>query len=168
MEAILEALGFDFWTFLFQAINVTVVLVLLYFILWKPLTQSFTNREEAIEGDLRKAASAREEAEEILSSYQHKIGEAHQEARAILEKTAKMADTTRSEIIAQAREEAGRVMEQARTEIEREKRAALADIRRQAADLVVTTASKVMARTLTTNDQEHLVKEALSEVERLQ
>ncbi len=168
MAAILEALSFNFWTFLFQTINVAVVLVLLYFILWKPLTQSFADREGAIEGDLKKAASAKDEAEEILSNYQHKINEAHQEAQAILEKTAKIADTTRAEIVAQARDEAGRVMEQARTEIEREKRAALADIRRQAADLVVVTASKVMARSLTANDQEHLVKEALSEVERLQ
>ena len=168
MGAILEALSFNFWTFLFQAINVAVVLVLLYFILWKPLSQSFANREEAIEGDLRKAASAKDEAEEILSSYQHRINEAHQEAEAILEKTTQMAETTRSEMVAQAREEAGRVMEQARMEIEREKRAALADIRRQAADLVVVTAGKVMARALTANDQEHLLKEALSEVERIQ
>lgn len=168
MAAMLEALSFNFWTFLFQAVNVAVVLGLLYFILWKPLAQSFAEREGAIGGDLRKAASAREQAEEILSNYQHKISEAHQEAQAILEKTNKLAETTRAEIVAQAREEAGRVMEQARMEIDREKRAALADIRRQAADLVVITAGKVMARALTPDDQEHLVKEALSEVERLQ
>ncbi|NLA27163.1 MAG: F0F1 ATP synthase subunit B [Firmicutes bacterium] len=168
MGAIFDALSFNVWTFLFQAVNVAVVLGLLYFILWKPLSQNFANREEAIEGDLKKAASAKEEAEKILSNYQHKIDEAHQEAQAILEKTTKMAETTRTELVTQAREEAGQVMEQARMEIEREKRAALADIRRQAADLVVMTAGKVMARTLTPNDQEHLIKEALSEVERLQ
>ncbi len=168
MAAMLEALSFNIWTFLFQAVNVSIVLGLLYLILWKPLAQSFADREGAIGGDLKKAASAKEEAEKILSNYQHKISEAHQEAQAILEKTTKMAETTRAEIVAQAREEAGQVMEQARMEIEREKRVALVEIRRQAADLVVTTASKVMARALTPNDQEHLVKEALSEVERLQ
>ena len=168
MAEIFQALSFEPWTFLFQAINVAIVLGLLYLILWKPLSQSFANREEKIEGDLRKANSAKEEAEAILSNYQHKIDEAHQEAQAILEKTTKMAENTRAEIVAQAREEAGRVMEQARMEIEREKRAALAAIRSQAADLVVMTTSKVMARALTPSDQEHLVKEALSEGERLQ
>lgn len=168
MAAIFEALKFEPATFFFQALNVAVVMVILYFILWKPLSKSFNDREEQIGGDLKKASSAREEAEELLSSYQHRIDEAHREAQTILEKTAKMAETTRVEIVAQAREEAGRVMEQARMEIEREKRAALADIRLQAADLVVTTAGKVMARALTPSDQEHLVKEALSEVERLQ
>lgn len=168
MAAIFEALSFNNFTFLFEAANVAVVLGLLYFILWKPLAKSFAAREESIEGNLKKAASAREEAEEILSGYQQKISEANREAQAILEKTTEMAETTRTEIVARAREEAGRVMEQARMEIEREKRAALADIRRQAADLVVTTAGKVMARALTPDDREHLVKEALSEVERLQ
>ena len=168
MEAIFEALKFEPWTFLFQAINVAVVMGILYFILWGPLSRSFADREEKIDGDLKKATSAREEAEEILSNYQHRIDEAHREAEAILEQAAKMAETTRTELVTQAREEAGRVLEQARMEIEREKRAALATIRSQAADLVVMTASKVMARTLTPNDQEHLVKEALSEVERLQ
>jgi F-type H+-transporting ATPase subunit b len=168
VAAIFEALSFNIKTFLFEAANVAVVLGLLYFILWKPLAKSFADREESIEGNLKKAASAREEAEEILSGYQQKISEANREAQAILEKTTEMAETTRTEIVARAREEAGRVMEQARMEIEREKRAALADIRRQAADLVVTTAGKVMARALTPDDREHLVKEALSEVERLQ
>lgn len=168
MGAIFEALKFDLATFLFQALNVAVVMAILYYILWKPLSKSFADREEKIDGDIQKANSAREEAEQVLANYQHKIDEAHQEAQAILEKTAKMAETTRAELMAQAKEEAGRVMEQARMEIEREKRSALADIRRQAADLVVMTAGKVMARTLTPNDQEHLIKEALSEVERLQ
>ncbi len=168
MGAIFDALKFDPATFLFQALNVAVVMVILYYILWKPLSKSFADREEKIDGDIQKANSAREEAEQVLANYQHKIDEAHQEAQAILEKTAKMAETTRAELVTQAKEEAGRVMEQARMEIEREKRAALADIRRQAADLVVMTAGKVMARALTPNDQEHLIKEALSEVERLQ
>jgi len=59
MAEIFQALSFEPWTFLFQAINVAIVLGLLYLILWKPLSQSFANREEKIEGDLRKANSAK-------------------------------------------------------------------------------------------------------------
>ena len=171
MSAIMEALGalgFNLWSFLFQALNVAVVMGILYFILWRPLSKSFTDREEMIKGDLEQAASAREEAEEILANYQQKIDEANREAQVILKKAAEMAETTRAEILARTHEEAGQLMEQARMEIEREKRAALADIRRQAAELVVATAGRVMARTLTPSDQEHLVREALSEVARIQ
>jgi F-type H+-transporting ATPase subunit b len=168
MQAIFEALAFDPWTFLIQAINVLVVLGLLYVILWKPLSRTLHHREEKIEGDLKEAASIREQADEMLSSYQQQLDQARQEAESILQRANEMAETTRSEIVTQAKAEAARVLEQARLELEKEKTAAIAAIQSQTADLVVTVAGKVMARTLTSEDQEHLLQEALAEVERLQ
>ena len=168
MQAIFEALAFDPWTFLLQAINVLVVLGLLYLILWKPLNRTLQNREEKIEGDLREAASIREQAGEMLASYQQQLDQARQEAQGILQRANAMAETTRSEIISQAKAEAARILEEARQELEKEKSAAIAAIQNQAAELVVAVAGKVMARTLTPEDQEHLLQEALAEVERLQ
>ncbi|MGI6319323.1 MAG: F0F1 ATP synthase subunit B [Dethiobacteria bacterium] len=167
MEAIFDALAFDIWTFLFQTVNVLVVLGGLYLILWKPLNKAMQTRGEKIEGDLREAASAREKADELLASYQQQLKEAHQEAQAILQRAAEMAEVTRSELVAQAKEEAARALEQARLEIEKEKRVAMAAIRSQAAELVVMATGKVLARTLTSEDQEHLLQNALAEVERL-
>lgn len=167
MEAIFDALAFNIWTFLLQTVNVLVVLGGLYLILWKPLSKTIKSRGEKIEGDLREAASAREKADELLASYQQQLKEAHQEAQAILQRAAEMAEVTRSELVAQAKEEAARALEQARLEIEKEKRVAMAAIRSQAAELVVMATGKVLARTLTSEDQEHLLQNALAEVERL-
>lgn len=167
MEAIFDALAFNIWTFLLQTVNVLVVLGGLYLILWKPLNKAMQTRGEKIEGDLREAASAREKADELLASYQQQLKEAHQEAQAILQRAAEMAEVTRSELVAQAKEEAARALEQARLEIEKEKRVAMAAIRSQAAELVVMATGKVLARTLTSEDQEHLLQNALAEVERL-
>ena len=168
MDAIFEALAFDPWTFMFQAFNVLIILAALYFIFWKPLVKVLNNREENIKGNLKEAASAREKAGEVLASYQQKIDQAHQETQAILEKATRLGETTRSEMIAEAKEEATRILEQAHQDIEREKRAAMASIRSQAADLILLATTRVLARTLTPSDQEHLVKEALAEVERIQ
>ncbi len=155
-------------TFLLQTVNVLIVLGGLYLILWKPLSKTIKSRGEKIEGDLKEAASAREKADELLASYQLQLNEAHQEAQAILQRAAEMAEVTRSELVAQAKVEAGRALEQARLEIEKEKRSAVAAIRSQAAELVVMATGKVLARTLTSEDQEHLLQDALAEVERLQ
>ena len=167
MDAIFEALAFNIWTFLFQTINVLLVLGGLYLILWKPLKKTLASREEKIQGDLKEAASAKEKAEELLASYKEQLNQAQQEAQNILQRANEMAEVTRSEIVAQAKEEAARALEQARLELEKEKSSAIAAIRNQAADLVVAAASKVLARTLTSEDQEHLLQEALAEVERL-
>lgn len=102
-----------------------------------------------------------------MASYQQQLNQAQQEAQNILQRANEMAEVTRTEIVAQAKEEAARALEQARLELEKEKRSAIAAIRSQTADLVVMAASKVLARTLTSEDQEHLLQEALAEVERL-
>ncbi len=168
MEAIIEALGFDPWTFLLQAINIIIILSALYFLLWKPVVKALTNREEKIEENLKEAAAAREKAEEALTSYQQQIDQAHQEAQAILEQATKLSETTRQEILAQAKQEADRILEQARRDIEKEKKAAMDNIRSQAADLILMATTKILARNLSAGDQEHLIREALAEVERLQ
>ena len=87
---------------------------------------------------------------------------------AILEKATRLGEETRQEIINQAKQEAARILEQARLDIEREKRAAVASLRSQAADFILTATSRVLARTLTPVDQEELVRAALTEVERIQ
>ncbi len=168
MEAVFEALDLNIWTFLQQAVNVLVVLGGLYLILWKPLSKAMLSREEKIEKDLKEAASAREKADEILASYQQQLNQAHQEAKAILQRATEMAEVARLETVAQAKKEAARALEQARLEIEKEKGLAIAAIHNQAADIAVTVAGKVLARTLNPGDQEYLLQEALTEVERLQ
>ncbi|BCV23030.1 F0F1 ATP synthase subunit B [Moorella sp. Hama-1] len=168
MQAIFQALNFNPWTFLFQAINLLVVMGLLYVFLYKPLGKILADREARIEGNLNDAAAAREKAENILAEYRQQLQGARQEAQTILDRAAKMAEETRTEIINRAREEAERTLEQARGEIEGEKSKALAAIRSEAASLAVLAASKVLERSLTPDDQERLAREALAEVERLQ
>ncbi|HHP50410.1 MAG TPA: ATP synthase F0 subunit B [Moorella mulderi] len=164
---ILKALNFDLWTFGFQVINLLVVMGFLYYILWKPLMRTMTSREEKIQGDLQAAGEARRKAEELLAAYREQIQKAHQEAQAIVDQARKAAEEVRRQILAQAEEEAQGILKRTREKIEEEKRQALAAIRAEAADLVVLAASKVIARTLTPEDHETLIREALTEVEKV-
>jgi hypothetical protein len=50
MEAIFDALAFNIWTFLFQTVNVLVVLGGLYLILWKPLNKTLQPEEKKLKG----------------------------------------------------------------------------------------------------------------------
>ncbi|AKX95240.1 F0F1 ATP synthase subunit B [Neomoorella thermoacetica] len=168
MQAIFQALNFNPWTFLFQTLNLLVVMGLLYVFLYKPLGKVLADREARIEGNLNDAAAAREKAENILAEYRQQLQGARQEAQAILDRATKMAEETRAEIINRAREEAERTLAQARREIEGEKSKALAAIRSEAASLAILAAGKVLERSLTPDDQERLAREAIAEVERLQ
>ena len=72
MGAIIDALGINFWTVFWQAINVLIILAGLYFIFWKLLIKTLIERQEKIEGNIKEAALAREKAEEVLASYEEK------------------------------------------------------------------------------------------------
>lgn len=168
MQGIMEALNFHPWTFLWQVVNLLFVIGVLYIFLYKPLGKLLADREARIEGNINKAAEARENAEKLLSDYQKQLQDARREAQDIIERATKLGEETRMEIVNKAKEEANRVMEQTRAEIEAEKAKALADIRNEAANLAVLAAGKILERTLTEDDQVRLAKEAVAEVERLQ
>ncbi len=57
------------------------------------------------------------------------------------------------------------MLQRAREEIEREKLAAVAELRREVADLVIMAASQVIGRSLDGQDQRRLVEEALAHAE---
>lgn len=168
MEAIFEALNLDLWTLGWQVFNLLFVMGVLYYFLHKPLGKILAEREARIEGSINDAALAKEKAEQLLAQYQQQLNNARQESQAILDRAAKMADETKEQIIDKAREEANRTLEQARAEIESEKGKAVAAIRNEAANLAIMVAGKVLERSLTTEDQVRLAREAVAEVERLQ
>lgn len=168
MEAIFAALNFDPWTFLLQAINLLVVVALLYFILYKPVTKMVAEREQRIEQALEGAARARREAEEALAQYQAQLAGARQEAQEIVTRATKMAEEIREEITTNASQEAEKTLAKAREEIQAETARALAEIRDQAATLAVLAASRVIERSLTPEDHERLVREFIQEVGEVQ
>lgn len=168
MEAIFKALNFNIWTFLWQALDLLIVMGVLYVLLYKPLGKILAEREAKIEGSLKDAAAAKEKAERLLKEYETQLAGARQEAQAIIERANRLGEEMREEIVKRAREEANRTLEQARAEIAGEKAKALAAIRDEAANLAILVANKIIRKSLTPDDQKRLLEESVAEVERLQ
>ena len=78
-------LSFDLWTFLFQLINVAIVLVALYYMLFRPLGNMIRAREEKVARTLDEASDARERAAELEARYDQKLKEAQREIQRMME-----------------------------------------------------------------------------------
>jgi len=159
-----QPLTFDVWTWLFQSINVLVIMLLLYKFLWRPVQGIIQKREEFIETSLNKAAESRAEAERLLSEYQAKMKAAQAEAQATIEDAVKRAEEARQRILKQAEEEAEQTLARARADIAREREQAVAAIREEVANLVVLAAGKLIGKTLTADDHKQLVREFVDQV----
>lgn len=152
-------LSFDLWTFVFQVINVTIVLVALYYMLFRPLGNMMRAREEKVARTLDEASEARERAVQLEAQYDQKLKEAQREIQRMMEEAQQAAERRRQELLARAQEEAERTLQRAKEEIAREREEAVAAIRREMASLAVAAASQVVGRSLDDEDQRRLVEE---------
>ena len=87
------------------------------------------------------------------------------EAQEILERSRTAGDKAREELTGEARRQAERIVADAHEQIERDKNAALRELRTQIADLTALATEKVTVRALGGADQRRLIDEALAELD---
>jgi F-type H+-transporting ATPase subunit b len=152
--------GLFIWTIL----TFLVLLTLLAKFAWGPLLRALESRQETIRKSLDDAQKAREELERVQQESARIIGQARVEAASILSKMQADAARYGEELRQKSRAEAERIVKNAEAQIEVKTAQALKEIRREAVDLSVLIASKVIQRNLTKEDNERLIQETLDQV----
>jgi F-type H+-transporting ATPase subunit b len=153
--------GNALWT---VGIFVLVVIVLGKFA-WGPVLALLRQREEFIHRSLSEAKRDRDEAEMRLREYATKLQTAQAEAAAIVESARRDSERLREELRQKARSEADAIVGKAERQIQLETGRAVQQIRREAADLSVLIASKLLQRNLSREDNDRLIEDALRQVE---
>jgi len=122
-------------------------------------------RNKYIDESLRKAREAQERLANIEKEGETILQEAREKQALILKEAAQSRDAIVEQAQEKARTEGARLMEEARVAIEQEKKAAIADIRRQVAELSVEIAEKVLRQNLKDDkSQMALIDRMLDEV----
>ena len=142
-----------------------IVVVVLGKFAWGPVLGLLQQREEFIHRALADAKQDRDEAEARLKEYAAKLQSAHAEAATIVEDARRDAERLREELRQRAKSEAEKLIANAERQIQLETSRALEQIRREAVDLSVMIASKIIQRNLSKEDNERLIDEALKQVE---
>jgi F-type H+-transporting ATPase subunit b len=151
--------------FIWTIVTFLVLLTLLAKFAWRPLLQSLDARQEAIRKSLADAEKARQELERLNQESAQIIRQARIEAESIIGAGRADAERLRGELRAKARAEAEGIIQNAERQIQLETARALQDIRREAADISVAIASKLIRRNLTKEDNEKLIDEALKQLQ---
>ncbi|MBI3974128.1 MAG: F0F1 ATP synthase subunit B [Chloroflexi bacterium] len=157
-----EQLGIDPIKLAIQAFNFLLLLFLLRKLAYKPLMRMLDERSTRIRNDLDEARHLREEGEQDRETYRQQLNRARDESRAILEEANNVAARIREQALIDAEAHNAAMLQRARDEIVREKEAAVAELRREVADLAVLAASQVIGRSLDGADHRRLVEEALA------
>jgi len=130
----------------------TVVFLVVLFILWKwgfpVIVKMVDERKAFIDESLRKAHEANERLANIQKEGESILQEAREKQAQILKEAAETRDAIVEKAQDKARSEGARLLDEARAAIEQEKKAAIADIRKQVATLSVEIAEKVLRQNL--------------------
>lgn len=142
------------------------LLVLLRIYAWKPILGALKTREESIRKSLDEADEARQEMERLHADNKEILKEARKERDVLMIEARDSRDKMIAEAKGQAKSEADRIVEKARIGIEKEKSAAIAEIRDQVAELSVEIAEKILKENLkSTADQDRLISKLLDDID---
>ncbi len=142
-----------------------ILLIVLSKFAFKPLFAAVEAREKALEDSIASAKRDRAEAESLLAQQKAHLEASRTEAQSIIADSRATAEKMRSDLLAQTKQQQEEMIEQARRAIESEKSAAIADLRREAIDLAIAGASRVIEKNLDAAGNRQIVESFLSSLE---
>jgi F-type H+-transporting ATPase subunit b len=140
-----------------------------YFVLRKyafgPIQTMIDTRRERIEQAIAEADNARQEARSLLEEHKKLIGQAKTEAEEILTEARRVGEAQRERVREETEEDRQRRLEETRRQIEQATHQALGQIREEVGKLGLLAAEKITRKSLTGDDQQRLIDEALAEID---
>lgn len=142
--------------------------LVLLFVLWKfglpPIRNMMKQREDRIRGDLERAEEAKTEAEGVLAEYQRQLADARNEAGRIIEEARQSADQLKRDLTARAEADAAQIRERANQDVRLATERATADLQGRMAELTIELAEKIVQRNLDRDTQTALIESYINEV----
>lgn len=145
-------------------ISIFVLFAIMSYFLFNPARKMMQDRKDKIKSEIDDAKTNMEEAHRLREEYETKLKAIDKEAEAILSEARKKGLANENQIVAQAKEEAARIIDRARVEASLEKQKMSDDIKKEIVSVAAAMAGKVVAVSLSEAEQNRLVDETLKEM----
>ena len=158
-------LGISPINLIIQAIAFLLLMYLLYRFTYKPLLAVIDKRRALASEIVEANQKAKQDLSQAEERQKATLDEARRQAQDIINQAKAIQDRTVNEASEKARQSAEQIIEQARQQINLERDQAIAQLRREFADLAVLAATRVVKQELQSNSdlRNKLINETLSE-----
>ncbi len=144
--------------------------VVLLIAMWKwgvPAVKNMEKaREDRIRNDLEGAEKSRNEAEQEKAQYMASLADARNEAGRIIDEARQSAESVRADIIARAEEDANEIRTRAQADIANQRQQAMTQLRSDVASLSIDLAGRVVEKNLDDATNRQLVDNFIEQVGR--
>lgn len=151
MELLTPELGLFFWTL----VAFLVVLFILKKFAWGPIVKMLHERESGIADSIAAAEKVKEEMKLLQAQNETLLAQAREERTAMLKDAKETKDKIISEAKEQAKVEANKIMDDTRLQIERQKNAAMTEVKNEIGTLAVEVAEKILRKQLAGQEAQH-------------
>ncbi len=161
MNLLTPALGLFVWTL----VAFLIVLFILKKFAWKPILKMLNERETGIADSIATAEKVKEEMKQMKAQNETLLVQAREERMQLLKEAKETKDRIIAEAKEQAKVEAEKIMEDTRLQIERQKNAAITEVKNEIGNLAVEVAEKILRKQLAgQSEQEGFVKMLADEI----
>jgi F-type H+-transporting ATPase subunit b len=159
----LESMGINIPLLISQAVSFGILFFILYKVGYKKFLKMMDERSMKIKESLEAGEKARQEAAQAEEEVAKRIEVANAEGQKIVDRAVQSAEEIRKKAELDARKQADAIIVKAQAEIEREKEAALVELRKEVADLAVVVAGKAIGSSLDEKAHKDLIDSVLKE-----
>ena len=159
-----ELLGVNPWTALMTLANTVALYLVAKKFLFAPVLNMIQSRQEEIDGMYDAADTAREEADAMKQEYMQKLSDAQATSDRMVKEAVERGRNREEEIIRQANQQAGAILDKAAADIAQEKKKALNEAKDEISEMALAVAEKVVGRELKDTDQGALIDHFIAEL----
>lgn len=160
----LEKLFPNLWDFLIQLAAFVVLLVIVFFLGYKPVKKLLKARHDYVEHNLRDSEDAKAISERNAKESAANIDESKTQAAAIVSQAKLEATKQATAIVEQAHSDAGEIKRKADQDIELAKKKAQEDTRKEIVDVALAASSQVLGREVNSEDNAKLVDSFVDDI----
>jgi len=154
----------EWWLLLSQTITFLIALVVVWKFAWKPLVQFIRDRQDKVKKTLDDAENTRQDIARLEADYRTKLAGMEQKSTEIVASARQEAGRARDEIVRSAHEETMALRKKAQEQLEQERRRLMAEMRSEIVGLSMSIAEKALAGPLPEKVQERKFQALLDEM----
>jgi len=156
-------LGINLPVLIGQTLSFIFLLTLLRLFVYKPVLKLLDERRERIQEGLSAAERGREAGQEASRAATEALDQARREGQQVVANAQQVAQRVQEDARSQALVQQEAMLERARAEIQQERDAAIAELRKEFANLTIAAAEKVIGQSLDRQSHQRLIEQALQE-----
>lgn len=164
-EEHMDKLGIEPKLLLAQLINFFVILVVLQKLLYKPILDMIAKRKKEIEEGLGITEKMRVAEEKQKEKEEKALAKAREDALKIIEDAKKQAKEVEKDLVADAHVQATAIIARAKDEAQEVVKQSQAAVRKQAVDLAVVMAKRLLSSVMSAKEQHALVGKQIKDLE---